>query len=178
MPNRINRLLHRELSADLKDLDSVIFVGYVGLTAEQSFEMRRELRAENIMFKVVRNRVTRLIFDENGAEGSASVISGPTAVMGGAEDVVALAKIATGIAKKYKTGSDAVLEIKGGVVDGEVIDAAQVVALSKLPGKEELRGQVVGTLAAPITGLYRVLEGNSQNLLYALKDRISKLESA
>ena len=109
--------------------------------------MRRELRAGNVKFQVIKNTVLRLVFKELGIEGVDEIFEGPTAVAY-SEDIVAPAKIIAKFAEDFEP-----LEIKGGVIDGKAASVDEIVALSKVPDPETLYSQVVYGLLFPFTKL-------------------------
>ena len=134
----------KKLTADAK---SIILVDYCGLTVEQDTNMRRDLRAGNVKFQVIKNTVLRLVFKELGIDGVDEIFEGPTAVAY-SEDIVAPAKIIAKFADDFEP-----LQIKGGVIDGKVASVDEVVALSKVPDPETLYSQVVYGLLFPFTKL-------------------------
>ena len=136
-----------DLVAAFKEAKTFVFVASRGLTVEQDTNMRRELRAGNVKFQVVKNTVLRLVFKELGIEGLDEIFEGPTAVAY-SEDIVAPAKIIAKFADDFEP-----LQIKGGVIDGKVASIDEVVALSKVPDTETLYSQVVYGLLFPFTKL-------------------------
>ena len=136
-----------DLVAAFKEAKTFVFVASRGLTVEQDTNMRRELRAGNVKFQVVKNTVLRLVFKELGIEGLDEIFEGPTAVAY-SEDIVAPAKIIAKFAEDFEP-----LQIKGGVIDGKVASIDEVVALSKVPDTETLYSQVVYGLLFPFTKL-------------------------
>ena len=136
-----------DLVEDFKSAKTFVFVASRGLTVEQDTNMRRDLRAGNVKFQVIKNTVLRLVFKELGIDGVDEIFEGPTAVAY-SEDVVAPAKIIAKFAEDFEP-----LQIKGGVIDGKVASVDEVVALSKVPDPETLYSQVVYGLLFPFTKL-------------------------
>ncbi len=146
----------------LGNAEGVILTDFQGLTVKEITELRKTLRAANITYDVVKNTLAELAAQEAQIEGLEDYFKGPTAIAV-SEDPVAPAKIISDFAKTHRK-----LTIKAGVVGGKVVDADAVKELAKLPSREVLLAQVVGGLAAPISGFLNVLSGNIRNLVYVL----------
>jgi len=141
MPSRLKQMIAEEMSARFRGAENIIFVGYRGLSAGQMAEFRAELRKEHLHLRVVRNRITvRALAELGHPEKVKDLFDGPTAIMDG-EDPVSMAKAAVAFAKRNKS-----LEVKGGLVEGEVLTAREVVRLSTMPNRQEMRAQLVGTV--------------------------------
>ena len=136
-----------EISANIKDAQSIVLVDYRGLTVEQDTNMRAELRKNGVKYKVIKNTTLRLVFKELGIEGLDETFVGPTAVAY-SDNLVTPAKILCKFADDYEP-----LEIKGGVIEGKAASVDEIVALSKVPDKETLYSQVVYGLLFPFTKL-------------------------
>lgn len=143
---------------------SVILADYRGLNVEEVTELRKKLREAGVDYKVVKNTLTSRAAKAAKIDGLDQFLSGPTALAFGFNDVVIPAKILADFAKEHKK-----LEIKGGVLEGKVIDLAAVKDLANLPSREALLGQVAGMLQAPLRGLVTVLSGPLRNLTYAVE---------
>lgn len=152
-----------ELAEKLRS-GSALVVDYQGMNVAQSTELRRRSRELGVEFVVAKNTLARRAADAAGIDGEFSgFFTGPTAIAF-SEDPVAGAKLLAEFADQIET-----FTLKGGRLDdGQVLDAEQVVALSKLPGREQLIAQVVGGLAAPISALVNVLNNTVQGLVIAL----------
>ena len=141
MPSRLKELIHEEMTSRYRQVESMILVGYRGLKGGDISSFRDELRKDGVHINVVRNRITvRALTDLGKPERIKDLFDGPTAIMDG-EDPVAMAKAAVAFAGRSK-----LLEVKGGLVEGEVLDAAQIVALSKMPSRIEMLGILAGTV--------------------------------
>ncbi len=143
---------------------SVILADYRGLNVEEVTELRKKLREAGVEYKVVKNTLTSRAAKAANIDGLDQYLSGPTALAFGINDVVVPAKILADFAKEHKK-----LELKGGVLEGKVIDIAAVKNLANLPSREVLLGQVAGVLQAPLRGLATVLSGPLRNLTYAVE---------
>jgi large subunit ribosomal protein L10 len=153
----------QELTEKVKSAQSIVLADYRGLTVEQDTALRNALRAAGVEYKVVKNTLTSLAMKANGLEGLDSYLNGPTAMAISSTDAVAPAKVLSEYAKKYEK-----LELKAGVVEGNVIDVNGIKALAELPSREVLIAKMLGSFNAPITGLVNVLNGNIRGLVVAL----------
>lgn len=152
------------LSQKLRDSKSVVFTDYRGMTMGQISDLRIKLREQNAEFTVTKNTLMNLALKEAQLPvASKEIEEGPTATLFSFEDEIAPIKTLVKALKDAQIG-----KIKGGVVDGELMDSYSVIRLSSLPGKLELRGQVVGLIASPLQGIVGVLQANLRNLVYAL----------
>lgn len=155
--------LVEELKQKLADSPSVIFLDYRGLKVKEASKIRFKLQDSGFDYRVAKNTLLKRATDALQIEGIEPYLEGPTAVVFGGDDPVALAKTLSGLAKEYK-----VLQFKGGILEKQVIGAETVKKLSELPPKEELIGRAVGGIKAPLYGLVNVLAGNLRNLVYVL----------
>ena len=143
-----------EVATQIQDSEAVFAVDYRGISVPQAAELRTRLNDAGARFRVVKNTLTELAADRAGADPLKEVLDGPTAFTFVAVDGdVALAAKALA---EFRRQTD-LLEFKGGVMNGEALSVDQIGALSRLPAREMLHGQLVGVIASPITGLVRVL---------------------
>ena len=164
-----------ELKEKLTGAKGAVLVNYRGLTVAQDTKLRRQLREAGVDYRVVKNTMTRIAAQEAGLEGLDAYLEGPTAMAISTTDPVAPAKIITDFVKEHKLQ---VLEVKAGLVEGNVIDENGVKALASLPSREVLIAKMLGSMQSPITGLVNVLQGNIRNLVYALDAVRQQKESA
>ena len=141
------------LSGKIKEATSVVFVDYKGITVAQDTELRKQFREAGVEYTVVKNTLTRFAAKENGYDFD-EVLNGTTAMASTTGDPIAPARIVCEFAKKNKGST---LSIKGGVVEGSVLSAAQLNGFGELPSKNALVAQVLGTFLAPISSLAFVL---------------------
>ncbi|MDD6812707.1 MAG: 50S ribosomal protein L10 [Lachnospiraceae bacterium] len=141
-----------EISASIKDAQSVVLVDYRGLTVEQDTELRKQLREAGINYKVYKNTMMNFAFKGTDFEALAPYLEGPSAVAISTEDATAPARV---LCKFAKTADK--LEIKGGVVEGVAYDAAGIENISKIPSREELLSKLLGSIQSPITNFARVM---------------------
>ncbi len=141
-----------EISANIKDAQSVVVVDYRGLTVEQDTQLRRNLREANVTYKVYKNTFLNFAFKGTEFEGLTPYLEGPSAIAISTEDATAPARV---LAKFAKTADK--LEIKGGVVEGTVYDAKGMAVIANIPSREELLSKMLGSLKSPITNFARVM---------------------
>ena len=142
----------QEISETIKDAQSLVVVDYRGLTVAQDTELRKQLREAGVIYKVCKNTMMKRAFEGTEFAGLEEYLEGPSALVVSKDDATAPARI---ICKFAKTAE--ALEVKAGVVEGNVYDAAGINELSKVPSREELLSKLLGSLQSPITNLARVL---------------------
>lgn len=133
---------------------AVIMADYRGLTVKEMQLLRNNLRAVGCELKVYKNSLTEIAMRELALPNMDAYLAGPTAIVFTGEDPVAPAKVLTAFAKLHKA-----LEVKGGLVENQVVDAEGVKAIAALPSREELIARLLGTMLNPIVGFARVLNG-------------------
>src|SRR5690348_6033300 len=141
-----------ELAGQIRSSDAVFAVAYRGISVAQAADLRARLRESGTRFRIVKNSLTERAADEAGATALKELLQGPTALAFVTGDAALAAKALNDAARVMHT-----LEFKGGLMDGGALSAADVVAIARLPAREVLHAQLVGTIAAPITGLVRTL---------------------
>lgn len=161
-----------EIKAKINGAQSIVLMSYQGLTAAQDTELRAKLREAGVEYKVLKNRLVRIAFNELGYTEFDKDLEGPTALAFGHADAVAPAKILCEYSAKFGK-----IAVKSGMVDHVAIDASGVKELAELPPKEVLVAKVLGMLQAPITGFVRVLNGTIGGLAIALKAIADKQEA-
>jgi large subunit ribosomal protein L10 len=154
-----------EIKNWLTTSQSVVITGYRGLNVATDTQMRRELRAAGVTYKVVKNTMLRIAAKEVGIEGLDTHLEGTTAIAFSATDAVAPAKVLCDFMKKNKLEDQGILTIKAGVLDGKVIDTKAVKALAALPSKEELIAKLLGSMNAPIANTVGVLSAIIRNFV-------------
>ena len=143
---------------------SAVFVDYKGLKVKDSTDLKKSLRAAGVEYVVVRKTLLDIALKNAGIEGvSIKGMEGQVAIAMANMDEVSAAKIIDIFAKTNEN-----VKLLGGVLGSTVMNAAEVKALAKIPSKEQLLGQLVGTLNAPISGFVNVLAGNLRGLVQVL----------
>lgn len=164
-----------DIKEKLSTTKGAVLTNYRGLTVAQDTKLRRKLREAGVEYRVFKNTMTRIAAKEAGIEGLDPYLEGPTAIAISYTDPVAPAKIISEFVKENKLQA---LEVKAGLLEGKVIDASGVKALSNLPPREVLIAQVLAGFQAPIAGFVNVLSGTMRNLVYALEAVRKQKESA
>ncbi|WP_320672973.1 50S ribosomal protein L10 [Patulibacter defluvii] len=155
-----------EIADHIKESEAVLVVDYRGLSVTQAGELRSQLRDVDASLTVAKNTLTGRAISEVGetAEPLRDFLTGPTALTYVKGDVAAAAKALTTFAKD----NGDLPAFKGGVLDGKQLDVDEIKAIAKLPSRDVLYGQLVGVVAAPLTGLARGLGGLLGGLAIAL----------
>lgn len=149
----------KEIGSELEGSTAVFAVDYRGISVPQAAELRTKLREADASFNVVKNRLAKRVTADVGAEALDEHLSGPTALTYVKGDPVLAAKAITDFIKQHET-----ISYKGGIMEGKALDPEAFKAISRLPGVDVLRGQLVGLAAAPLTGVVRGLNGLIQGL--------------
>ena len=141
------------LAAELKDASLVLLVDYRGISVEDVTKLRKEVREANAEYKVIKNNIIKRALNANGESGLDNLLEGPTALITSKEDYLAPAKAIYNFTKKndfYK--------IKGGIIEGKVMTAEEIITIAKLPSRQELLAKLAGALLGNITKLAVALD--------------------
>ena len=147
-----------EIKEKLEKAKAIVIADYQGLTVEEDTQLRKNLRTEGIEYKVYKNTLVTLAAKELGIEGLDEFLEGPSAIAFSYEDVTAPARILNNFASDHKK-----LELKAGLIDGEIYDKDKIVQLASIPSKEVLIAKLLGSIKAPLSNL--------AYLLNAIKDK-------
>ncbi|MFQ9604833.1 MAG: 50S ribosomal protein L10 [Staphylococcus aureus] len=142
-----------EIAEVLSNSVSTVIVDYRGLTVAEVTDLRSQLREAGVEYKVYKNTMVRRAAEKAGIEGLDEFLTGPTAIATSSEDAVAAAKVISGFAKDHEA-----LEIKSGVMEGNVITAEEVKTFGSLPSHDGLVSMLLSVLQAPV-----------RNFAYAVK---------
>ena len=142
-----------EIANEIQESQAVFAVDYRGISVPQAAELRAKLREADTRFRIVKNTLTERAADQAGAEALKDLLEGPTALAFVRGDAAAAAKAIA----DYARATD-LLPFKGGFMDGAALDPDQIRAISRLPSRDVLYGQLVGIVASPISGLARTLQ--------------------
>lgn len=153
----------KEVAQSLTDAKSVFLADFTGLNVEEVNALRRSFKKSAVEYRVVKNTLARRSVKSAGCEELLEYLEGPTAMAFGMEDPVAPAKVI----KEFSRTSDKV-KIKACLFEGVLIGRDRVSSIADLPTKEELLGQLVGVLNAPIANLASSLNGVMSKLVFAL----------
>ena len=153
--------------------DFVILTDYQGLDVQKTSELRNRLRTASAGYVVVKNRLLRRVTQDLGMDVLDDRLKGPTAVVAGEGDIVEVAKILKNFIKDHKMPA-----IKAGYFAHAELKPEDIDALASMPPRLELLARLVGTIAAPLTGLVGVMNQKVCSLLYVLQAAKDKKEKA
>ena len=162
-----------ELKETMKNAKGAVLTDYRGINVAQDTKLRRKMREAGVKYSVIKNNMASIAAKEAGIEGLDAYLKGPLALVSSDKDPVVAAKLISEFIRENR-----IMEIKGGLVEGSVIDADGVKALANLPSREILLARLLGSMQSPITGFVTVLQGNIRNLVYALDQVRQQKESA
>ena len=145
---------------------TLVLTEYRGLTVQQLNELRKQLRAVSAEYTVIKNRLARLAGADTGLSTLERHLKGPTGLVISTKDPVAVAKALTTFARTNQA-----LAIKAGYVEGQVLPAPELRALSELPSKDVLRGQIVAAIQGPLAQLVGLLSAPQREIAYVLAER-------
>ncbi|MCQ2507907.1 MAG: 50S ribosomal protein L10 [Dorea sp.] len=143
----------QEIAEVINGAAGAVVVDYRGLTVAEDTELRKQLRAAGISYKVYKNTMMKRAFEGTDFAGFAPYLEGPSALAVSKDDATAPARILCEFAKKAKK-----LECKAAVVEGTVYDADGVQALASIPSREILLGRLLGSMQSPIANFARVID--------------------
>ena len=142
------------LATKLQDSTAAVFVDYKGITVAQDTELRNKFREAGVEYTVVKNTLTRFAANKAGYNQFDEMLNGTTSLATSAGDPIAPMRVVNKYAKQLGDR----FNIKGGFMDGKVVDMATINALAAIPALPVLQAQVLGTMLAPITSLACVLK--------------------
>jgi len=142
-----------EISANIDGAQALVLVDHRGLTVQQDTELRKKLREAGVFYKVYKNTMMNFAFKGTAFEGLSDLLNGPSAMAVSKEDATAPARVIFEFAKTAKN-----LEVKGGVVDGTVLDIKGLEEVSQIPSREILLGRLFGSMQSPVSNFARVIK--------------------
>ena len=147
-----------EMSTQFETSKAVMVTHYQGLTMPQLDELRAKMREKGIVFKITKNRITKLALEKTKCKDLSNLFTGPTAVAFG-DDAIMSARILSKFAKENEN-----LKLIGGIMDSEVLDQAGVQNVANLPTLDEARANIVGILATPASKFVSILLARSEKM--------------
>ena len=145
--------LVKALAERMKSAKVIILTDYRGINVADVTKIRADLRNTNAEYKVIKNNIIKRALDMNGESALDDLLTGPTAVLMGDEDYLEPSKVLYNFAK-----DNDFYKIKGGIIDGKVMTAEEIITLAKLPSKQELLAKLAGCLLANISKLAVALD--------------------
>jgi len=170
MPSEKNQQLLQEIIEKLSKCTIAVTTNYGGLSVTSLNELRRRFREQKIEYRVVKNTITKLAGEKTGMEGINDILEGPTAIAFGYDDPLVPARIL----EEYIRTTRSSLTIRGALMDGTVLQGSDVMRLATLPSREELLGQLVRQMQAPISRLASILLSPIQGLATVLGRRLEQ----
>ena len=147
-----------EISSQFENNDAVLVAHYQGLTMSQLDDLRSQMREHGIIFKITKNRITKLALENTKCKDLVNLFTGPTAVAFG-KDAILSARILSKFAKNNEN-----LKLLGGIMGKEVLDQAGVQNVANLPTLDEARANIVGILATPASKFISILLARSEKM--------------
>ena len=142
-----------ELAKELKEAKVVLLTDYRGITVTDVTKLRSDLRNVNAEYKVIKNNIIKRALDANGETELDSALEGPVALVIGKEDYLEPSKVIYNFSKNNEF-----YKIKGGIIEGKVMTAEEIITLAKLPSRQELMAKLAGALLGNITKLAVALD--------------------
>ncbi len=164
MPNVRNQEMMEAVKADFSEAEAVWVVDACGLTVKEVEELRRSIREAGAVMKVYKNTIVRIALKDLDKLNMDSILEGPSAFVVCTGDVAAAAKAVTEFAKANDK-----LEVKGGMMGNDFLDASQVAAIASLPSKEELVAKIAGAISGVARGIAVSINGVPSGLAQAIK---------
>ncbi len=161
----------QEIQDVIQRNEAFYLVDFKGLKVKDISTLRDRVRETSGSLRVVKNTLLKKAAEGTTLSGADAWMEGPTALAWASQDPIPLAKVLVTFAKENPS-----LKVKGGVVDGRAMNASDVEALSKLPGINEIRAQLLGLLQAPATKLARILQTPAKNVAVCLSERGKQAE--
>ncbi len=159
-----------DMSRHFEEGRGIIFVEYRGSTTKEIQALREKLHQANIDYKVTKTTLMKIALEKAGQSVPEEIFDKPLAIVFGLDDEITPSKITYQAAKEVEN-----LKIIGGLINHEYLDASEVKKIAVLPGKDELYGQVVITLASPLTKMVNVLQANIRGLVSILSQYQSQI---
>ena len=164
MPNAQNKEMLASIKEDLDGVSAMWVVDYRGLTVKEMQQLRRDIRETGSVMKVDKNTLVHLALAEAELPTLDDMLAGPSAFVFSGNDVAASAKALKTFAKANEN-----LEIKGGLMEGAAVSAAEVEAIASLPSREQLMAQIAGAISGVARGLATTINGVPRGLAQVVK---------
>lgn len=173
MPNLVNRLVVRELTAAFEGAEGLILVAWGGLNAVENETLRDKLAEKGCALRVVRNSLARLVLQQRGFELGLDVLTGNTAIAYGSTEAVLHAAKLFASAEVQRAGKVAV---RAGALEGRLLGVADIAQLAEVPDRATLQARMLGCVSGPARGLVGTLNAVPSSLVRVLKARADQLE--
>lgn len=150
-----------------------IVSGFSDLSVADQQTLRSQIRESGATLRVVKNTLAALAAERAGIQGLDALLNGQSAFTFSGEDIPGAARVLRDFSRQHPS-----VEIRGGTLNGEVLDGERVLRLASIPGREQLNAEVVWAIGAPISNLVHTLDGLISGLVYALQERVDQLQAA
>ena len=138
----------KKLAEEIKASELVILADYRGITVDEVSKLRKDIRETNADYRVIKNNIIRRALNSNGENGLDELLEGPTAILLAKENYLDATKALYNFAKSHDF-----YKIKGGIIEGKVVTAEEIITIAKLPSRQELLAKLAGVLLGNITKL-------------------------
>ncbi len=172
MPTEAKQAAVAELVELFKETDTAIVSDHRGLSVADLLKVRRELRAKDIQYRIIKNRLARIAAEQADRAELVPLLTGPSAIAIGGADESTLAKGLLDATKPFN------VEVRGAALNGETVDADAVKALAALPSREQLLAELAGGMAAPMSAMASLLAAPLRDLAYGLSQLQEQREAA
>lgn len=161
------------LSDQLTAAPLSIVSGFTNLSVADQQALRSQIREQGATLRVVKNTLAALAAEQAGIQGLDALLAGQSAFTFSGEDIPAAARVLRDFSQRHP-----MVEIRGGALNGEVLDGERVLRLASIPGRDQLNAEVVWAIGAPISNLVHTLDGLISGLVFALQERVDQLQAA
>lgn len=173
MPNLVSRMLVREMTRDIEGATGLVIVSFGGLNVGETEDLRGKLADQGAGFRMIRNKLARIVLAERGIELEGDALAGNTAIaFGTPEQVIGAAKVLSDPELKKK------VRFKAGLLEGQVLDAVSTAALADVPDRTTLNAQLLGVICGPPRALATVVAAVPAGAARVLQGRADQLAEA
>ncbi|MFI5273984.1 MAG: 50S ribosomal protein L10 [Ktedonobacterales bacterium] len=176
MPTPAKATVIEAMTTKLEQSKSAVLLSTEGLSVAEMSDLRRRLAAANVELHVIKNTLLRIASERAGYQSIASLLTGQTTIALSLADEVAPAKAVTDALRALKTAKP--VTVKAGILEHAPIPATEVEALAKVPPRDVLRAQFVGTVQGPMSQMFNVVNAPLRDLVYVLEARIQQMGGA
>ena len=174
MPSERNQKILENVREHMKDKPLIVTARYSNIDASQMNNLRRNVIDGGGKMFIAKNNIVKIAADQLGIPGIASIINGPTAYVVAADDVAGVVKALTQSIKDQRIN----VQIIGGIMEQELIDAVRVEKIGDLPSRDQLIGMLASAINSPMTGFVKILNAPVQNLVHALEQVVEQRRTA
>ena len=175
MPNLVNKMVVKELTDVVRDSSSMVIVSLTGLTMEENESLRDSLAEGGVQLRMVRNSLAKLALKDCGVDMPDDVFQGNVAIaLGDVEHAIHAAKTV----QKSDVRKAGKVDFRGGVLEGEVLDASRAKLLADMPDRDTLRAKILGCLSGPAQNLVAIIGAPGSALARVIQAHVDEGEDA